>query len=250
MGNWIERLSEPSRLILAWQAPDHFEDRFRWAVAIIERESEHFVLRYLDPESEFLALNQGRSFDSLLSLSYNGYPGLSVRRGTHKDGILDILMRRLPPRTRPDFEDFKTQFRISREVRPSDLALLGYTEAKLPSDGFSLVNELDPNTPECDLMLEVAGYRYYVGGLPLSLRVGESIELITEPDNPYDPLAVQVCLRGQKIGNINRLQAATFQRWLKERQITGTMERLNGAATKPRAFIFLRIRAATERAAA
>jgi len=37
MPNWIERIAEPKRLFLAWQAPDHLVDRFRWAVADLVR---------------------------------------------------------------------------------------------------------------------------------------------------------------------------------------------------------------------
>lgn len=62
MGNWIELVSPPQRLYLAWQAPDHLKNRFRWAVGILTPNGGELDLAYLDGDSsEFESLNQGRS---------------------------------------------------------------------------------------------------------------------------------------------------------------------------------------------
>ena len=63
-----------------------------------------------------------------------------------------------------------------------------------------------------------------------------------EPNNPKDPNAVQLVARQRKIGNINRLQAPAFLRWLAEAQVSGEIARLNGRPDKPRAFVFVSIR--------
>jgi len=250
MENWIEHISQPLRLFLAWQAPDHLNDRFRWAVGVLGPREGVTALRYFQNGSEFEAFNQGRTFERLLALGYRGYPGFSLRREVHDKGVLEALMRRLPPRSRQDFGDYKRQFRLPSQLELSDLALLARTEAKLPSDGFSVVDPLDAETEWCDLLLEIAGFRYYVPSEPLQPDVGCPIEITPEPDNQFDPSAVQICMRSRKIGNVNRLQAATFLRWLVERRVSGALERLNGTPDKPRAYIFVRVRPAANRAAA
>ncbi|MEI6985524.1 MAG: HIRAN domain-containing protein [Rhodospirillaceae bacterium] len=122
-------------------------------------------------------------------------------------------------------------------------ALLGLTESKLPSDGFSIVDPLNPDTECCDLMLEIAGFRYYVEIEPLGVGVGYPVEILGEPDNTKDPNAVKICVGGRKIGNVNRPQTAALRSWLVGRQVSAVIERLNGNAKKPRAFIFVRVRA-------
>jgi hypothetical protein len=99
-------------------------------------------------------------------------------------------------------------------------------------------------------MLEVAGFRYYRDNLSSPPEIGQSVSISSEPDNPHDPGAVQVRYRNEKIGNVNRLQAPTFQKWLSERTVSATIERLNGKPDRPRVFLFVRVRAATQQAAA
>jgi hypothetical protein len=248
VANWIERISEPRRLFLAWQAPDPLGERFRWAVGLIEPDGGEIALRYLLPGAEFERWNQGKEFDELERLGYQGYPAFSLKREIHREGVLAAFMRRLPPRTRPDFEEYKRQFRLSELLHVSDFGLLAVTEAKLPNDGFSLVDPLDASLSACDLMLEVAGYRHYAE--KLELREGDAVRLEPEPTNPKDPNAIVVQGGKKCVGYINRLQTATFLHWLKERHVTAVVERLNGRADKPRAFIFVQVRPARISAAA
>lgn len=93
-------------------------------------------------------------------------------------------------------------------------------------------------------MLEVAGFRYYMSGRSLDAYLGHEVSFSAEIDNPHDVNAVQICLDNQKIGNVNRLQARTFRSWLKDRRVTGVLERLNGKPDWPRAFVFVRVRPA------
>lgn len=249
MENWIERVLEPRRLFLAWQAPDHMKDRHRWAVGVLEPAGDDCTLRYFYSGTNFEGRNSGRSFDELIALGYQGYPAFPLRREMHTGGVLSAFMRRLPPQTRSDFQEYKHQFRLSTGLNfLSDFSLLGHTEAKLPSDGFSVVDPLDKATEQCDLMLEVAGYRYYAESIQLA--IGDPISIQAEPTNKFDPDAVMICAAGKKIGNINRLQARTFQHWLRERNVSGVIERLNGRPGRPRAFIFVRVRPASANMAA
>ena len=99
-------------------------------------------------------------------------------------------------------------------------------------------------------MLEIAGFRYYVGSLDSPLEVGQPVEILPEPENEHDPGAVKVQVRSEIIGYINRLQAPTFLKWVSERQVSGVLERLNGFLRHPRASIFVRVRAVENKEAA
>jgi hypothetical protein len=122
------------------------------------------------------------------------------------------------------------------------LALLGTTEAKLPSDGFSLVDPLDSQDAPVDLVNEVAGHRYYMADLECALSIGDEAEIVPEPNNEHDKDAVQFRSGGRKIGNVNRLQAPAFRRWLSSESVMGTIVRINGNAERPRVFVFVEVR--------
>jgi hypothetical protein len=162
--------------------------------------------------------------------------------------VMAAFLRRLPPRSRPDFEAYKAHFRLSRATELSDFAMLAYTEAKLPSDGFSLVNTLEGVSAPCELMLEVAGYRYYIKQTR-PLHIGQRAKLVPEPTNPKDANAISVQVDDQIIGYVNRLQTEAFHRWIGKGEVMAEIERLNGSADRPRAFIFVWVRPSTSIAA-
>ena len=251
MTNLIKTICEPKQLILAWQAPDHLHERYRWAVGVIAPSNGNYTLSYFGSEGEFERYNPGRRFASMLDLGYQGYPAFDPHVTVHSRGVLEALMRRVPPRSRSDFDRYLQNFRLSPDARLTDFGLLAVTEAKLPSDGFSVVDMLDVDAQDCDLFLEIAGFRYHAPNAPfLTEAVGERIAFVHEPTNEYDPNAVQVVVCGNRIGYINRLQAPTFLRWMDQHRVTGVLERLNGNLDHPRAFIFAHIHSRDEAKAA
>jgi len=225
-------------MYLAWQAPDHLGNRFRWAVGVVERSAAGCSLRYLEPGVEFEVPNQGRSAEEIQRLGFVGYPGFPWKPRTYREGVLEAFLRRLPPRDRADFSAYLEQFRLPAQVRISDFALLAYTGAKLPSDGFSLVDPLDVDAETCDLLIEIAGFRYYGG----ALQPGDAVRFEPEPDNATDPQAIAVMHDDRRIGYVNRLKAPTFSVWLQNRSVSGLIERLNGNPDRPRAFVFVTVR--------
>src|SRR5262249_17441292 len=118
MEHWIERPAEPLKLYLAWQAPDHLGDRYRWAVGVLEPIADDISLRYLMSGEEFDTLNPGHSHNRLLGLGYQGYPGFKLRVAAYGagEGVAEALMRRLPARNRGDFDAYKRQFRIAPQL--------------------------------------------------------------------------------------------------------------------------------------
>lgn len=248
MANWIEHIVEPKRLYLAWQAPDHMGNRYRWAVGVIEPVAGAFHFRYLIDEKDFSDINQGRSLDELKSLGYAGYPAFKWDRTIHKERVIETFLRRLPPRSRSDFGEYLQQFRLPPDANVSDFALLGLTGAKLPSDGFSLVDPLDPQAEVLDRVIEIAGYRYHRP--ETHLRVDETVTFTPEPENPHDPRAVAIYARGKRVGYVNRLQAPAFRQWLETRKIEAQVERINGDQSRPLVYVFVRVRPKDHRLAA
>jgi hypothetical protein len=248
--HWLHFTPEPNRLWLAWQPPDlDPTKRHRWAVGELVNRPTGPILRYLLPGPEFEAQNSARPYEDAVALGYAGYPAFNPRQTVHTDGVLEAFQRRLPPRNRPDFPNYLSHFRIPATASVSDWSLLGITEAKLPSDGFSLVDPLDGDVLPRDLLLEVAGFRHYAAKATQPIMAGQPLQLVLEPTNKHDANAVAVHLHGQILGYINRLQARPIGRWLREASVEAWVSRRNGRADHPRLFIFIQIRPSVSLAA-
>jgi len=237
-------------LILSWRAPEDAEpDRHRWAAGELIHSFGETTFHYYDG-AEFAAMNGGRDVVALRQAGFLGYPAFTYAPGAvFRDQVLEAYLRRLPPRARTDFPRYLEHFRIKESASVSAFALLGLTEAKLPSDGFALVDPLNPHATECDLVLEVAGHRHYRADC-LDLEPGQRVDVVAEPDNPHDADAVRFDVGGKKIGHVSRFQARTVGAWLKSRKVEGWLIRLNGTPTTPRAFVFLQVRPVRQRVAA
>ena len=75
MENWIRNVSEPGRLLLAWQAAEHMKVRTRFAVAEIVREGSEHILRYFDSDEV-----AGEELSAMLDIQHSS----SVRKCTAK----------------------------------------------------------------------------------------------------------------------------------------------------------------------
>ncbi len=246
MDHWIEFPSEPNELLLVWQAPSSVPDRLRWAVGRLRREGDDAVFSYLCGE-EFVAFNAGRSPDELTEVGFSGYPAFDRNAKRRPEGdawvlALGTFLRRLPPATRSDFSSYLAHFRIRARPKLPPFALLAATGARLPSDGFSLVDPLDPSARCVDLVFEIAGFRHYHpdGVTP---KIGDPLELEPDPTNLRDASAIRVKASGMVVGYVNRLQAKTIRMWLDTRNVECRVVRVNGSVASPRAYAFLRVRA-------
>ena len=225
--NVIEHVCEPSRLVLTWQSPDlHGKQRKRYGVADLVRTENDAVLVYRTNDE----VNEARS------LGYAGYPAFRMDAREHANA-LPAFKRRLPPRERSDFAHYLRNFRLHR-CDLSDFALLAYTEAKLPSDGFGLVDQLQDSCVPSEHLIELAGFRYYLDNAE-GLIEGVPLTLEAEPNNQHDPHAVVFRHNGKCVGYVHRFQAATFNKWLGRQRIEAVFERRNGTAERPRAYAFV-----------
>ena len=246
MEHWIEFPSEPNELLLVWQAPSSVPDRLRWAVGRLQRAGDDAVFSYLRGE-EFAGLNAGRAPDELANVGFSGYPAFDRNAKRRPEGdawelALGTFLRRLPPATRSDFSSYLAHFRIKAQPKLTPFALLAATGARLPSDGFSLVDPLDSSAKCVDLVFEIAGFRHYdTDGV--RLEIGDPLELEPDPMNPKDASAIRVKASGMVVGYANRLQAKTIRTWLDTRTVECSVVRVNGSVASPRAYAFLRVRA-------
>jgi hypothetical protein len=232
--NILTHIIEPRRLLLTWQPADlNAPSRTRRVVGEIFIDSDgQAIFRYLYDTPDYVeAVNAG----------FQGFPAFGDKQGEIRQGVIETLMRRLPPRNREDFSDYLAQHRLPFPFNYSNLALLGYTGARLPSDGFALVPDFPLNAAPCDLLIEVAGLRHvYLDGLK-NIHIGDAVTFEIEDNNPVDAGAVAVIHQGNRIGYINRVLKDTFSTWLQSRQVEATVDRLNGKPERPLVYVWVSV---------
>jgi len=65
------------------------------------------------------------------------------------------------------------------------------------------------------LDFHIAGFNYWDGlEFVQELKAGDKLELKAEEENPFDPRAVALCLRGKKIGYVPREYNGTLSQML------------------------------------
>lgn len=240
--NRIEHIVEPDRLWLVWQPTGvDLPRRTRRVVAEIRRDPEGgAILHYLRDSDEYRFAQQE---------GFEGFPGFRVDDAEHDRGVLDTFMRRLPPRKREDFSEYLAMHRLPAPFPGTDMALLAYTGAKLPSDGFEIVPDFSANTPPLEIVIEVAGFRHQRAVALADLNIGDRVFLQPEPDNPQDDQAIAVCHDQGPIGYVGRPHLSAMHRWLHTARIEAEIERINGKPERPLVYLFVRVRPSLAQAA-
>ncbi|WP_332855143.1 HIRAN domain-containing protein [Duganella sp. S19_KUP01_CR8] len=234
--NQIEHIIDPNRLLLVWRAGANAQCRTRRVVAEIVKspDSDGLTLRYTKGTPDF---------ENAKGEGFLGYPAFDLKQAEHTHNVLDSFIRRLPPRKRDDFPNYLSRHRLPIHQSISDLALLAYTNAKLPSDGFELYPDLTNARPPFELVFEVAGFRHQDVRSSEDIYIGDPIVLKSEPDNPHDGFAVAVYHSGAKIGYIDRAQSPAFSEWMRKGySLNASVERINGKPERPLVYIYLTVR--------
>src|SRR5258706_9962635 len=148
---------EPTGLLLTWQPQDERAPvRTRRVVGEVQIDSNrHVVFHYLRDTEDFV---------EACKAGFKGFPAFHLEHGDIRQGVLESLLRRLPPRKREDFDDYLASHRLPVPFNYSDIALLGYTGARLPSDSFALLPVFSPDAVPCDYLTDVAGLRHNFQG--------------------------------------------------------------------------------------
>lgn len=219
MNVMINNIVEPNRLMVTWQPA---EGGSRYIIGFIEDvHSETPSFRYTDDEDE---LEQARAH------GFTGHPAFRVDGKSHPNPI-DVFMRRLPPRARPDFYKYLAGFGLPATFDGSNVCLLAYTGAKLPSDGFSILPDLETLPIPFDIMLELAGTRYQEGLDFDAINVGDAVSFVLDDDNAIDNNAIAVFHLDTRIGFVNRAHCSALRKYLldDERDVAGVISRVHGS---------------------
>ena len=227
----LRHLVEPLRLLMTWQPSDEGAPvRTRRVVGEVVPDlvTGEVVFRYLKGTEDFKAAEYA---------GFKGFPAFRLEDAEIRHGVLESLMRRLPPRNREDFADYLQLHGLAAPFMLSDVALLGYTGARLPSDGFALVPEFPPDAHPCDYVMEVVGTRYVLQSTLSDLRPGDPVTIQPDPGNEVESDALAVLHHGRRIGYVNRALKGMFHRWMQTGRMTATIERQNGKPHRPLVFV-------------
>jgi hypothetical protein len=218
----IRHIVEPRRLLLVWQSPYYAVDRrTRRIVAELVKENETVVFRYL---------HNSEDFKKAESFGFSPFPAFPDIKKEYINDIAAVFCLRLPPKKRRDYHIFLRSIRLPQnavtDAMLSDFALLGYSEARLPGDGFSIVNPYDQHPSPCEFMSEVAGYRHNVKAEDYDdFPIGTQLSFQLEPNNEYDPNAVKISAHNTHIGYVNRAQTPAFKHWLENNTVKAYIEK-------------------------
>lgn len=228
---FIEHIIEPTKLLLAWQSFDT-NHRTRYIVGEFNLINNDVTLTYLTSSNDFTQANEHgfqphTAFQSTSMIHHN---------------VLDAFMRRLPPRTREDFNQYLEGLRLKPNAQLSDFALLGYSGAKLPSDGFSIIHPFNQVNTPCELLLEAAGYQYADREITASIEINQPACFIPEINDVTNADAIRIEVNKNHIGYVNRGLIPTFMDWIKNKRITGAwVEKKNGTPDKPAIYIYVQV---------
>jgi hypothetical protein len=223
----LRHLVEPERLLLTWQPPDES------APSRTRRVVGEVMPNPTRTSAVFRYLVDGDDFTRALELGFRGFPAFKIDQEMISEGVLEAFLRRLPPRRREDFSDFLQQHWLPHPFPLSDFALLGYTGAKLPSDGFALVPVFSPADLPCEYVMEVAGTRHVPDANLSAIQLGDSLSIVREAGNPVDSDALAIHHAGKAIGYVNRAMRPTFHAWLEAGRLEVIVVRKNGKPARP-----------------
>lgn len=232
MNRFIEHLVEPRRLLLYWQARES-KNRSRYRVGQLVKRDDQVLLQYdLD----------GPEMAEAKAMGFQGYPAFPLEQAEHRHQVMDAFKRRLPPRSRRDFTRYLELRAIPAGAEISDFALLGYSGAKLPNDGFELVHPFDDPPEAFEVLVEVAGFRHEAEVEAGELREGEAVQFVAEPGNPHDPKAIRMENAGRKLGFVPKGHLDMLHRMVKEgANLEGEIFRINGSPERPLVYVLTHI---------
>ena len=230
---YIEHIVEPKKLLLSWQTQSN-KGRGRMFVAELIRNGTDADLLYLQDSDDF---------KNAVSFGFENYPGFPAKQQKYEK-ILFAFMKRLPPRSRGDFGKYLDALRIPNNAEISDFALLGYSGAKLPDDGFTVIHTFENAVPPFEFLLNVQGYRYYAEQVPSDrIELGQEATFQAEPENKSDPKAIKVIIGGTHADYVCRGLTDSFHRWFAaDYKITASIERINGTTDRPDIYLFVSVK--------
>lgn len=229
----ISHLLEPSRLLLVWQRP--MVDAGRRTRRVVGE-----VVRKEDGEAVFRYLTEANDFQQARAEGFQGYPAFRMNRPQHDANVMDAFTCRLLSRKRGDFTDYLAAHSLPSDFSGSDFSLLAHTGAKLPGDGFEIIPDLAGIAAPFDLIVEAAGTRHQEGVDLGAVSVGDSVSLLPEPSNEFDPAAIEIVhASGGRLGYVPKPYCEMLHPWLDEGRLSASIQKLNGRTD--RRLVYIRV---------
>lgn len=148
----------------------------------------------------FVYLKASEQFDGFRCLP--GLPDLYC--AYESESLFPVFRNRLMPRSRPDYGDFVGRLDLDIDTDPF--------EVLVRSEGWRATDRIEvfayPERTEDDALTTlffVRGIRHLEGAAEAvdEVRVGDALELLDEPDNDVNPLAILVSARtGRTVGYV------------------------------------------------
>jgi hypothetical protein len=228
--HYIEHIIEPKKLLLIWQSR-LIAHRTRYIVGELEATNGQFTLKYLVGTPDF---------EEAKKWGFESYPAFPHLDKVY-DNVLDAFMRRVPPRTRGDFPQYLQSLRLRPDAQFSDFALLGYSGAKLPSDGFSLFHPFSNVHTACELLVEAAGYRHLYSDFE-GVSLNDAVTFELHSDNGQEEGRIEILVNGKQIGYVTRGLLPAFSDWITKQRIGDAwVEKLNGTPDSPNVYIYVKV---------
>lgn len=170
------------KLRLIWKHPEtrryHDVGRFE------ELHDGRFVFRYTDGAGEV------PDFSALLQ-----FPDLD--RVYVSEALPAFFANRIMSKQRPSYEHHLGWLGLSADAAPFEI--LARTGGSRATDTFHVVGAFDPEEDQHEGAFFVSGVRYKKFDLS-SLRIGQELELVDEPDNAINPRALLLSSDGAQLG--------------------------------------------------
>lgn len=235
----IQRIIEPDRVLVIWQAPDRVFRQHtgtRYVVGEIVRSAHGATLRYFDNADVRAALAAG--FTGFTAYPYQPHKEFN---GT----LLDVLGKRLPPSDRTDYTDYLRSHLLSPAcANASPLTLLAYTGGRLAGDGFSFAHTFEGAKAPFEFTFEIAGFRH--SGLKafpeFTKLLGHTVEVTNEYDNSYDPEAVAVRYQATLLGHVPKGTNGMLRRIALDYTLAASIEKINGTMERPNVTVYVAVR--------
>lgn len=229
--NQIAFAIEPNRLKLIWQSSG--ENRKKFVVGELIRSDQSISLSYFRLSMDFL---------EAVSVGFSGHPAFDMAFPVHHHNVIEVFSKRIPPRNRTDFIAYLQNHRLERFPNLSNFALLGYTGAYLPGDGFSFAIDFSYQNLPFQFLMEVSGFQYYEGmNLGINDLIGNHVYFIPEPDNHYDSSAIKVYNGLYHIGYVPRYYSPIFNYWMQYCECYASIEKVDGVLAKPQVYLIVAI---------
>lgn len=174
--------------------------------------SRRFIVGILNKNSEGKFTFQYRK-DDVLKAKQEGfapYTEFPLIDKVYNGNVLDIFAQRLTKPERSDIQNFYDFWEIDPKYIDDKYYLLAHTQGLSTIDNFEFLADYNP-VDRLHFLTELAGISQKK--LPIgSVKTGDPLDYLLEPDNARDSFAVKVLRDGKELGYIKKVHCKVFHK--------------------------------------